>query len=141
MIHSDTFEGYQRPVLNVKYAPRGFRAHLQSEEWSPDWTQFLVGRSVFRQEPLPTEIVIREAGFQVPNYKRVYYNTFLYFYDDCIMTGPEIVRSVQGKVNEIFRAMSDYPEVNIHEIFVDCGDDGHTDYQFVGWKFVLPKKE
>jgi hypothetical protein len=81
---------------------------------------------------LPTEIVIRTAGFQIPDEVRCY-NTGRYLSEGKIMEPRTLYERHQRKSPRGNYSLSAYRELILVECFVDRGDDGHTDYGMQGW--------
>jgi len=111
-----------------------YKAH----ELNPAWTPFLMNR--FRTYNLPTEMVIREAGFYAPLQGRIY-NTELFSAKvgtRTILVERTILYNIGLRTRgKDFHGVWDMgEEVFMVEHFENRGDDGHTDMELAGYVFV-----
>ena len=105
------------------------------QEYTPDnftFVQCLAGRVT--QYPLPTEIVLHEAGFHVPDMARVYRTELL------VHTNSKGRTSVltDKQATDIFGydTRDKCVEVILAEVWYNDGDDGHTHFFLHGWVFL-----
>lgn len=91
-------------------------------------------RTPCQEVPVPTEMVISQAGFYSPKMARVW-NAYMYYYDGQIMTYQELYKAVVAKTGN-FPGTSHFPHVLLVEVWDNQGDDGHTEFGLVGWRFV-----
>ena len=88
--------------------------------------------SIYQRINLPTEIVIDKPQYVIPQQARIY-STYLYWVDDRIMDYKTLLNS---KKAEGFKGISHYDSIVLVEIWSNYGDDGHTEYNFYGWRYV-----
>lgn len=96
------------------------------------WIQFLARRHC--QHPLPTQVVITDPKFLVPQIARTY-ETGLYILGDHVVDY-RVLHTAQG-----FHGTSAYPHVVFREVWENCGEDGHVDYSLQGWVFEIVSSE
>ena len=90
---------------------------------------------------LPTELVIHEPGVYAPCIARSYhFNHYLH--------GGEVIS--YDEVCAIYKRLglgvaytSKLTWVYLHEVWEDCGSDGHVEYELIGYTFSIlePKKD
>ena len=129
-------DGVQRPELGVIYT---IGSHLcrygEYKEFDSSWLFIFVRGYRFKQVPIPTTILIKSAGFNVPDMLRVY-DCRLSYYNGKIVDRKELVDAVKESGEE-WSGFYDHPTVVLKEVWEDNGDDGHIDNQIVGWKFEV----
>ena len=94
--------------------------------------------------PVPVECVIRKPGEQVfPREGRIYPTEFyenargeLVDYQE-LLDGYDCHTFGDGTGRPMFPGTSAFKEVFAVEVWHDCGDDGHTEYQMFGWVLTL----
>ena len=88
----------------------------------------------FIQVGLPTEIVITEAGFQTPDYGRVYYTDYYLYKGKCYLQAD--LCKVVTKETGGYKGCYEYPQILMTEVWGNSGDDGHTCMYLAGYGFV-----
>ena len=109
---------------------------FKAVDMKPEWLGILAGRCF--QVPLPTEVVVKEAGFFVPRMARWYW-TNLYFYNGEIMDA-DGVKERSRKLTGQFYGLSVADQIRLYEVYHDDGSDGHVYYEMVGYRFSLEKE-
>lgn len=94
----------------------------------PDWSRFLLGRNM-GTFPVPTETVVYEARMVVPLMARAF-RTDLYLLNGSVVPYNQVSRRPG------FRGTAYETLIVMVEVWADAGEDGHTDWEHVGWRFV-----
>ena len=94
-----------------------------------EWASLL--RHPFWSYNVPTEFVITEPQALEPIKARCY-RTRLYWFNKRAMDYQELRLERRGT----FRGTAYEEEVCLVEVWDDYGDDGHTRYYHIGWRFV-----
>ena len=90
------------------------------------------------QYPVPTEVVVTKACVVAPRTRRTY-QTGLYSYHPVkelrkILTYEEVCKLDGFKGTSMTPALA---AIFLEEVWEDCGEDGHINYQHVGYRFTL----
>lgn len=89
-------------------------------------------RTIARKFYLPTEVIIRKAGIQVPDEVRCY-STGYYHVAREILTHREVYDRSKKLWPKGNFSTAKYDEILLVEVWASCGDDGHTDHKQQGW--------
>jgi len=86
--------------------------------------------SVAKRVYMATEFVITKPEYLIPAEARVY-NTHLYYFEDKVVDYDFLSKQARP-----FLGTSSHDSLMLVEAWGDHGDDGHTDYYLVGWRYV-----
>jgi hypothetical protein len=89
----------------------------------------------FTQFVLPTEVVLTEMKISIPLFARAYEVDLHNPFDTDEVMPYERLRARQG-VKEWNGSASVASPIRVLEYFSNWGDDGHTDFELVGWVLV-----
>jgi len=81
------------------------------------------------QVPVPTEVVVTEPKYCVPQYARVY-RVHRWLVDG------EILDYDRLRKLDNFHGTANYNQILLVEVWIDRGDDGHTAYYHRGYRFI-----
>jgi hypothetical protein len=85
--------------------------------------------------PIPSEFVVREPKFVVPDYGRTF-DTGLAILPSGRIGNYDALRQELFENDEEFRGWGDFELVMLVEVWADGGDDGHTHYELIGWAYA-----
>jgi len=94
---------------------------------NPECTKYL--EYIRSQSFVPTEVVVDKPQLVVPMARREY-KTNLYILKD------KVVDYGTMYATPGFKGTMHHPEVVLQEVWENWGDDGHTDYKLIGYKFI-----
>lgn len=94
----------------------------------PDWQRYLIARRALTYA-VPTEFLIRTPQIAVPDTARAYH-TDLYVVRGAVVTYGEVCKrpGFVGTCKET--------PISLVEVWEDDGDDGHTYWAPIGWRFI-----
>lgn len=102
-----------RPVLYTTY---------DIKDLAKEWLECLQTRYSCEFD-IPTEIVLRKAGYYTPAKGRDFESPF-FLVKDTIVTREELGSSLTAN------------HIRLYEVYEDHGDDGHTSYELTGYAFI-----
>jgi hypothetical protein len=108
---------------------------IPHERFKAEWAVFFregVRSAAFY---LPTETVVTKPELVVPKAARTF-NTRYHEYEGKFFSTDEVQRRVVA-TGQDYRGSAYYPEVVMVEVWEDHGDDGHSEYEHFGYRFVL----
>jgi hypothetical protein len=105
------------------------------ERFKPEWAVFFRRGGYGYEFYLPTEVVVNKPEFVTPAVARVF-RTQYHEYEGKFLSTHELQHRVTA-TGQDYRGSAYYPEVVMVEVWEDRGDDGHTEYEHFGYRFVL----
>jgi len=122
------------PILNKIY---------KLSEFEKDWLKFLSGPFHFSQIPLPTEVVVREPRYVVPDFARIYKTNLFFSEDNTVVSDKEIrekytkpvVEEIEGGTSKYYKVQA--RSIHLAEQWVDGGSDGHIEPFLSGYRFII----
>jgi len=124
-----------RVSVTVELPEVGELALLDS--FNPAWIRYFPQQVFHYDTYLPTEKIVR--GNEVPECRRGrVFNTRALFFGDKVMSYDDL-HAHYVKLGEQFPGTSAFEQLMMVEVYEDRGDDGHTDYRLVGYRFVNEK--
>jgi len=119
----------------VKIAPIGKFVPLP--EFDARWAMFFSCEERHHDTYLPTEMVVSKPERVEPRRGRVFSTDMLFYKGEAVSSG--WLHDYKRRQGESFEGTFNYEGVVLVEVYGDSGDDGHTDYNLVGYRFVGTK--
>jgi hypothetical protein len=139
-VNTITFSYYARPSydtvkVDVVIAPIGklVPLHAFDARWAMFFGDELHGYDTF----LPTEMLVRKPELVQPRRGRIF-KTGLHLRKGFAMSYEELLAHY-ARLGEQFPGTYVCEDVVLVEVYAHGGDDGHTDYRLVGYRFVGEK--
>lgn len=121
--------------MEITIAPIG--RFIPLHEFDPAWAMFFSCELRHYDTFLPTEIVVRAPELVQPRRGRIF-STEMYLYGDKPVDSNWLSDHC-SRLGERFDGTASYEAVVLVEVYSNHGDDGHTNYELVGYRFVGEK--